>query len=528
MKHVPHLLMELNSPFSWNWHWFCLCVDKAETLGYTGIIFHQQELISILAPMPEYGVQAESENLPHQKNYAWVYLKKVAQYLNQKNMSFWIQGESNPAVDVLHRKYIEYGSNAMQKNFWSNFYNSIIDSVLIFCPTISGVIFSVTIPDIHTEHWYAALENTWKRLRQHGKKFVVRDFFDSDFPRRQLVTVMSKLPNDVRASCKATELNFHPGFANNPHLTMLPNHPKWIEYEAWGLGYGWSYVPCYLVDEIQQRLTWAMSLEGEGIEAIVTKVSWQWVPSHTALDSVNIVNLLGLKLINQSEPDHFSSHNDLALEKAWLDFTQVQFSSRFAQDMFFASLKASHSWLLSIPNVLGRCLHYQSQIPENMKQAQQLIHMDTRSARRDQAFQLLFPVDDIDTGLNQKEQIQLEKEKSQFICRQQLHNLNTIRSSVIDPNGYFQQVIDSWEIAQVYGEMFQKVTLAATDFLWLEHYNDHSNLFLTLEQHHQALYQLADQLDDFCQDKTAPLYSALPLLLSSERLRSFADSLISS
>ncbi len=521
MKRVPNLLLELNSQLIWRWDEFIECITQAEKLGYTGIIIHQQELLSILVSPSKNAIHAHNENLIHQQNYSLQYLKRISEYLSNKNLTFWLQGEAAPQDDIISKKFPEFnyeGSNA--PNFWAMFYDSFLESIFNHIPKFDGIILSLTMPEFQPDYWQDALHHIWRRLRQQGKKLVLRDFIDTGWPRRQLPLVLSKLPDDVRASFKPTELDFHPGFTHHPHIEMVPNNKKWLEYDLWGTGYGWSYLPCFLADEIQQRIQWAMNLAGEGIEAITTRICWQWIPGRTTFDSVNIINVLGLKLFNSGVDDLTTQ-----LEEEWLKMSHVKFSSSIDQQLFFNAIRSSYSWFISTPNILGRRLHYQSQIPQTLAHARQLMHMDTRSARWQLSYEPFLPTDDKLTGQKQRELVALEKEKAEFIANAEYQCLSAMAYSVSDPEGHFKQALSSWKIAQLYGRMFNAVSLATTEAIWFEQYSDHSRSRLLKQQN--ELLVLADNLDQFCQTRTAPDETALPLLLNSERLTHFANSLIS-
>ncbi|WP_165313951.1 hypothetical protein [Vibrio ziniensis] len=377
------------------------------------------------------------------------------------------------------------------------------------------------MPDFQPDNWHDSLHQMWQQLRQQGKKLVLRDFIDTGWPRRQLPLILSKLPNDVRASFKPTELDFHPGFANHPHIDMVPNNKKWLEYDLWGTGYGWSFLPCYLSDEIQQRINWAMSLEGEGIEAITTRVCWQWMPSRTTFDSINLINLIGLSLFHSGE-----ENLNTQLETDWLKMSGVHFQSSIDKQLFFNSIRSSHSWFMSTPNILGRRLHYQSQIPQSLAHARQLMHMDTRSARWQLSFEPFLPADDKATGQKQRELVSLEKENASFIAHSELHRLIAMKPTVFDPHGYFEQALDAWKIANIYSEMFTAVSLSTTEAIWKEQYESTNGSTSNQQLKSQnELLILADKLDHFCQSRNAPTELTLPLLLSAERLADFAYSL---
>lgn len=520
MRTVPHQLLELNISVTDNRESIRQYVAAAKKFGYTGIVIHLQELFSILATPSPHAPRLQVENLIHEKNYTLQCLKIYSTELQKNDLTFWLQGESVPHDDILRRKFPEFDiDNVLIKDFWDMFYHSVIQSVLENIPWINGFIFSLTMPEAHQEKWIEALNQVWRTLRRHGKTLILRDFIDAGWPRQQLLSVITHLSTDVRASIKATELDFHPGFANHPHIAMLPGHKKWIEYDLWGTGYGWSLLPCYLMNDIQQRFNWAMSLDGEGVEAITTRICWKWLPGRTTLESVNIINMLGIAHINTQCEDLSG-----AVETDWLHLSGMSFKRQADRQQFFSSLRASYQWLTATPNVLGRRLHYQSQIPDSLFHARQLLHMDTRSANWAQSFQPFLPADDRQCGLEQRNLVALEKEKAAFLANTELQKLRLMQPDVTDPFGYFHRALEAWQIATLYGEMFRAVALATTDAIWLEQYGDDSLPASTLSHHQQVLRKLADKLDTFLAGELAPGNTALPLLLSPERLVCFADS----
>lgn len=486
MKRIPHQLMELNSTFIWHWPWFIQGVKSAKQHGFTGIILHQQELLSFLATPSPLSQKLNVENLIHQQNYGLQYLKRVDQYLAENNLSFWLQGEAAPSDDIIKRKFPE----------------------LTFDEKSS--------PDF----WQQSLHDVWSLLRAQGKKLVLRDYIDDSWPRQQLSNLLATLPDDVRASIKATELDYHPGFANHPHIATLPGHKKWIEYDLFGTGYGWTALPCYLADEISGRLSWALSAAENEIEAVTSRVSWQWLPDSRVMDSANAVNLFGLSAANQTAEESQPS----AFER-WAENQQLGFRSTQDKHQLSAIMHASYDWLCKTPNFLGRRLHYQSQIPESVAQAQQLLHMDTRSANWMHAWQPLMPTDDAVLGKEQRERVALEKEAACFLASRTVQNLRELMPRITCPNDSLEILLAAWRSAEIYSQMFSRVAAAMTDILWIDHYGPQNLPADVLQKHQQQLLRFTDTLDRWLMNPPAsgPLF--LPLLLSPQRLARFANSL---
>ena len=521
MKRIPHQLMELNSTFIWHWPWFIQGVSSAKQHGFTGIILHQQELLSILATPSPLSPKLSVENLIHQQHYALQYLKRVDRYLAENNLTFWLQGEAAPNDDIIKRKFPELSFDEKSApDFWHHFYAAILHPLLGALPHLSGLILSLTTPDFQTTRWQQSLHDVWSLLRGQGKKLILRDFIDDSWPRQQLSTILAHLSNDVRASIKATELDYHPGFANHPHIATLPGHKKWIEYDLFGTGYGWTALPCYLADEIGGRLSWALSATDNEIEAITSRVSWQWLPDSRVMDSANAINLFGLSTANQDDDAALSTTFD-----RWAESQQLGFRSLQDKHQLSAILRASYDWLCKTPNFLGRRLHYQSQIPESVAQAQQLLHMDTRSANWLQAWQPLMPADDPLLGTEQRERVVLEKEAACFLATRTAQNLRELMPRITCPNDTLEILLAAWRSAEIYSQMFSGVAAAMTDVLWCDRYGADSLPADILLRHQQQLLRYTDTLERWLANPPAggPLF--LPLLLSPERLTRFARSL---
>ena len=519
MKRIPHQLMELNSTFIWHWPWLVQGVESAKRHGYTGIILHQQELLSMLATPSPLSQRLQVGNLIHQQNYSLQYLKRVNDYLQANQLSFWLQGEAAPSDDIIKRKFPEFSFDEQSApDFWQRFYAAIFAALLPALPHLSGMILSLTTPAFQTGGWQQSLHQVWSQLRAQGKKLVLRDFIDSSWPRQQLSGVLSRLPDDVRASIKATELDYHPGFANHPHITGLPGHKKWIEYDLWGTGYGWTILPCWLGDEIAGRLSWALSAAGGEIEAICSRVSWQWLPDSRVMDSANAINLYGLSAANQADNSVGSAFD------RWAEQRQLRFRHQQDRQRLATLLYSSHDWLCKTPNLLGRRLHDQSQVPQSFAQAQQLLHMDTRSANWLQAYQPLFPADDRASGLEQRQLVALEKEAACFLSAGAVQTLRELIPRISGGDEVLTVLLAAWRNAEIYSQMFSCVSAAVADLLWCDRYDD--SVDRVAAEHQNTLLRYADTVARWVDSppEGSPLY--LPLLLSPDRLSHFADSLV--
>jgi hypothetical protein len=187
-------------------------------------------------------------------------------------------------------------------------------------------------------------------------------------------------------------------------------------------------------------------------------------------------------------------------------------------------LHTSYDWLCKTPNLLGRRMHYQSQIPESLAQAQQLLHMDTRSANWMQAYQPLMPTDDPALGNEQRELIALEKETACFLAANAVQSLRELMPRITCPNDTLEQLLAAWRSAEVYSQMFSRVAASVTLLTWHDHYGSETSTSRLAEQQN-TLLRYADTLDRWLQTPPAGSPLFLSMLLNPERLSRFADSL---
>ena len=239
----------------------------------------------------------------------------------------------------------------------------------------------------------------------------------------------------------------------------------------------------------------------------------------TRLSGSHAINLFGLCAANQTDDSAPS------VFERWVEHQQLGFRSMQDKHQLSVIVHASYDWLCKTPNFLGRRLHYQSQIPESVAQAQQLLHMDTRSANWMHAWQPLMPTDDPTLGKEQRERVTLEKEAACFLATRTVQNLRELMPRMTCPNDTLEVLLAAWRSAEIYSQMFSRVAATVTDILWLDHYGPHSLPADTLQKHQQQLLRYADTLERWLVNPPAsgPLF--LPLLLSPERLTRFARSL---
>lgn len=409
---VPQLLLEINSPDIWHWPFFLEMARVARKYHFQGIVINQQSLLAQLASPSPRCRPADIINLSLARDHALRHLQKIGEYCERHHLQLWLQGEATPDSPSLKMKFPEFflADNDLSA-FIAWFFFESIPQILAVLPTVRGLRLSLATPDIADVDWQASLMALYRGVRAAGRQLVLRDYRDTTWPRHMLRDALGGLPGDVRASLKATELDYRPGFAGNPNLLNLPTNHKWLELDLWGLDYGWSLLPCYLLEEFRQRLLWLSQYPGCYPEAITVRIDWEWLPGLPLSASVNALNLYGLSGVVQDlslSPEH--------MVHQWLQHQAASPLPGAELGALSDILTTSYEWSCKTPNLLGRVLQCRSQLPLNLEHALSLLHMDTRNANWAQSFQPLLPGDDTALGLQQCELISLENERITFLA----------------------------------------------------------------------------------------------------------------
>lgn len=220
---------------------------------FNGLVIHQQDLLALLVLPSPYCLHGR-ENLLRERQERLLYLQRLYRYCNKSGIGVWLQGEALPHGGKLQEKFPEYAlieNSQADELFWKNFYQQALVETLQQLPGIDGVIVNLPRHQAYRANWSSTLPFLYQTLRSLGKKMVLRDYMDDAAAPWQLINALQVLPKDVRVSLKAVPQGYRPGFANNPLLTHLEGRIKWVEFDMWGLEYGWTLLPCYLLEEIQ-------------------------------------------------------------------------------------------------------------------------------------------------------------------------------------------------------------------------------------------------------------------------------------
>ncbi|WP_165911743.1 hypothetical protein [Biostraticola tofi] len=520
---MPQRMLEVNTPLIWHWSHFLDIMALIKKHRFTGLIIHQQNILALLAKPSRYYQGADKTNLNHEREQALLYLQRVSRYCREQRLTFWLQGEAFPEDGTLEHKFPEFSFTqdaAAGENFLLYFYRDVVTESLSQLPLIDGIILSLQTPVFHQAQWTAPLKLFHRYLRDHQQKMVLRDYTDDSWPRRQLPTTLAELPPDVRASVKATATDYRPGFANNPVIGAFEQRKVWIDIDLWGIDYGWTLLPCLLIDEIQGRLSWVQSVIGDDLEAVTVRISWEWINNCPLSDSVNDINLFGLALMLSSE----RPVSAVSLLDDWLYAKDIRPSGSPQRQAIHQLYFSSHDWMCRTPYLLGRMMHQHSQLPSDINSAQRLLHADNRSANWTQSYQPLFPASSPSKGLEQRELISIEQQQSEFLARHLQKQARDLQQSGILPPELGATLVAAWERANWYTQVFSQVRQLISNHLYSGQYGDEAGRLLLLQaQQISSACRCAEKLDNWLIQAPDAHPDALRIMMDPQRLESLAS-----
>ncbi len=517
----PLFLLEINTPHIADGSFFQKLTPLINQYHFQGIIIHQQTLLAQLAAASPRCRPSDMTNLNLLRENTLLLLKNLSDYCDKHHLQLWLQGEACPDCTEIRKKFPEFFLNDSNKDdFIYYFFQHSIADILERLPSVRGLRLSLSTEEVSTHQWTDALAMLYRHIRRLGRQLILRDYQDKTWPRQMLRTTLDALPSDIRASVKATDLDYRPGFATNPNLLNITGNKKWLEIDLWGLDYGWTLLPCYLLDEFQQRLQWLNQDPDSAPEAITVRIDWEWLPQLSVRDSVNELNLYGLSRLIR-EPD--ISPRQLLLD--WLHLNGNSQLTHYAAQQIGDVIAASYEWSCITPNLLGRVLQSRSQPPANMEHALRLLHLDTRRANWAQSFQPLMPSDDPALGSQQYQLIELENQRSRFLA----DYMSTRSVKLLPDSGLSEQIISkiggSIIRAQKYTTIYYDFIQALALRLLLRKYGQQQDTQLQLDEALALFAKHNHQLREWYASEGGHHPYSFQTLLNPERISELITSL---
>ena len=229
----------------------------------------------------------------------------ISVYLNIKEISF------SDEVLSIRPNLFKDGAICPCEPFWLDYVRHKADELFTDFSILAGLIVSFgsqesraskvqnrcrceRCREMSLEDWYGAMIACMHEpIARHGKTLAVRDFAYKPADHEPLVAAMERAPADVVFCIKAMPHDFYLTFPDNPAIGRLPR-PQWIEYDVLGQFCGWGVVPCFLLDDLAERMPrWQRA----GAEGVIFRIEWERINDLDSFDNISEANLIAAALL---------------------------------------------------------------------------------------------------------------------------------------------------------------------------------------------------------------------------------------
>lgn len=386
--------LEFHSSRMWQWAQVERALDLMERVGLNALIFHQNDIIEHLV-LPEalfpdalmwkrWPVRLHSV---HQNRH---YVNKVVRAAEARGISFLLEVKEIWFVDELLELKPELrrgdGTVDPENPFWWEFLDLKMRELLRAVPGLAGVIVSpgtreskVSIAThsagIDPVEWYAKLLGAMHRpLAEAGKRFAVRDFSYTADQQSRMIEAAGRVSPDIVISLKNTPHDYYPTFPTNPRIGHTGAHPQWVEFDTWGQFFGLGIFPVSVVEDMQERMRQCLAA---GVQGISLRTDWEVITDHGALNSPNLLNVIGGAMLSQDVGrdlsgiyDAWMSHGLLSPMRTASELeTAVVVEGQDARARLEAFMKASWTVMEGAAYVRGHLFHEDDQYPDTLDKA---------------------------------------------------------------------------------------------------------------------------------------------------------------
>ncbi|HEY8614469.1 MAG TPA: hypothetical protein VIL69_24675 [Roseomonas sp.] len=386
--------LEFHSSRMWQWAQVERALDLMETFGLNALIFHQNDIIEHLVfPEAYFPDELMWKRWPvrlhsvHQNRH---YVNKVVRAAAARGIRFYLEVKEIWFVDELLELKPELrradGTVDPENPFWWHFLDVKMRELLRAVPDLAGVIVSpgtreskVSIAThaatVDPVEWYAKLLGAMhKPLAEHGKQFAVRDFSYTADQQSRMIEAAGRVSPDIVISLKNTPHDYYPPFPHNPRIGHTGRHPQWVEFDTWGQFFGLGTFPVSVVEDMQARMRHCLA---SGVEGISLRTDWEVITDSGALNSPNLLNVIGGAMLAQDTKRELSGIYD-----AWVShglLSPLRTASELevpavpagaeARARLEAFMKASWSVMEKAAYVRGHLFHEDDQYPDTLDKA---------------------------------------------------------------------------------------------------------------------------------------------------------------
>lgn len=351
---VKYRAIELHCPTSiWNAVSLLSLLDLMHNIGYNALILHENNLVDQLTyPGFEFCGSSEASGVHKRYQCAFREIYKLAptqrskvfqkvEFMNwvvreasQRGITVFFNVKELSFMDHLlakHPELIKENTICPSNEYWWTFIEKKYQELFEDIPDLQGVLVSPGTSEsrlsvmnntckcnncrrLSPSEWFrkliAVLDGVCRRM---GKMLIIRDFSFRKADQQELVDAVVSVSPTVGISVKNTPHDFYPTFPDNPLIAKKLDRPKWVEFDCMGQYFGWGVAPTLLLNNYRSRLERVL---GDSIDGILMRIDWESLPSHTALQTLNSINVWGISfLINDCSLD------DVTVE--WLEYQQV-------------------------------------------------------------------------------------------------------------------------------------------------------------------------------------------------------------
>ncbi len=245
-----------------------------------------------------------------------IYFDSLLQLARRYGVEVWVEvkelGFPDEVLEI-RPELLKDGVICPSEPYWFEFVEWKTAELIEDFPLLAGMIVSIGSPEGRASRaqnkcrcalcartplveWYSRLILALHRpLAMHGKRLAIRDFAYKPEDHAPLIEAVGRAPDDVIFCMKATPHDFYPTFPDNPAIGRL-DRTQWLEYDVQGQFYSWGVFPCFVLDDLRQRLSYA---ERNGVTGGVFRTEWERVNDWWCLESINVLNLIAAAALSK-------------------------------------------------------------------------------------------------------------------------------------------------------------------------------------------------------------------------------------
>ena len=320
--------LEMHSRFVWDYDRVRRSLDFIHAQGMNALILHRNDIVDrIVWPGRYFGAREEDRNIFERYGHTFrtlyrytptrrsgpyhrrEYLRRIVELAARQGVEVWFQNKELFFHEVfleLQPQLTKDGALCPSEPFWFEFVEQKYTELFQELPGLAGVVtapgtgesrLSITANRCHCalcaqmtpREWYSRLVGAMHRpIAAAGRSLMVRDFVFSKQAQEELAAAFKEMPADIGVSLKNTPHDYYPSFPDNPRIGRVGARRQWVEFDCMGQYFGWGIAPAVLIEDWRARMGRAVAAEVEGA---VFRTDWESLDSHSAFETVNLVNL---------------------------------------------------------------------------------------------------------------------------------------------------------------------------------------------------------------------------------------------